>query len=459
MRVLSMCDGMSCGQIALRELGIIPEIYYASEIDKFAIAQTQLNFPDTFQLGDMVHLKYAMTWKDEIFRRFMQSPYIRRQTKDKFYMMRCIDWSKIDLILAGTPCQGFSFAGKGLAFDDPRSRLFFVFVDILNHIKRLNPDVKFLLENVRMKKEYMRIISEYVGVFPVNINSNLVSAQNRDRWYWSNIRVRQEGLFGDLVTDIPQPEDRGILLKDILEMYVDRKYFLSGKSIKYMEEEFAGASRFDKFNNDVEGKSGSITANHAKGIPHGVIKYPNGFICPDGKAPTQRSPTGRCLNKKHNFQVIQLNPSKESGGRQPYQQNRVYDINGLSPALMAGLSSGSNAIYDNRIICHNRMPRSSKTGKGGTGPLSRLDGKTYCLAAEMQVNAVEYLGRIRRLTPTECGRLQTIPDWYKWECSETQQYKMLGNGWTVEAIKHILSFISTRKDLLSKVEDAGHKQK
>ena len=123
MKVLSLFDGMSCGQIALKQLGIIPEAYYASEIDKHAIKQTQLNFPDTIQLGNVTK------WKEWD-----------------------IDWKSIDLVLAGSPCQGFSFAGKQLAFDDPRSKLFFVFIDILNHIRSLNPDVLFLLHKQLVMK-------------------------------------------------------------------------------------------------------------------------------------------------------------------------------------------------------------------------------------------------------------------------------------------------------------------
>ncbi len=205
LKVLSLFDGMSCGAIALHELGV-PIKYYASEIDQHATKQTKLNFPDTVHLGDVTKW---LEWD--------------------------LDWSTINLVLAGSPCQGFSFAGKQLAFDDPRSKLFFVFVEILNHIKKLNPDVKFLLENVNMKKEYLRVISEYVGVFPVNINSNLVSAQNRDRWYWTNIRTKKVGLFDELYVDIPQPKDRGILLKDILESDVDEKYFLSDKMQSFLK--------------------------------------------------------------------------------------------------------------------------------------------------------------------------------------------------------------------------------
>lgn len=366
---------MSCGQIALKELGIIPEIYYASEIDKFAIAQAQLNFPDTIQLGDMTR------WREWD-----------------------IDWASIDIILAGTPCQGFSFAGKQLAFDDPRSALFFVFVDILNHCKRCNPNVKFLLENVRMKKEYMRIISEHVGVYPVNINSNLVSAQNRDRWYWSNIRTRQEGLFGEIYTDIPQPEDRGILLKGILEEEVDEKCFISDAAVERMIRKTYSKSAIDP------DKVGSLNTKNNLGS----LSMNSGttFISVD-------------VGHKS---VIQLNPAKNSVGNQPYQQDRIYDTNGISPTLMAEMSCGAHAI----------LQRARGYNKGG---IKSNKTPTICGRDWVNSNVLIEFGFIRRLTPTECARLQTIPSWYKWNCSETQQYKMLGNGWTVEVIKHILSFM------------------
>lgn len=471
MNVLSLFDGMSCGQIALKQLGIIPEKYYASEIDKHAIRQTQLNFPDTVQLGDVTKWK---GWD--------------------------IDWESIDLLLAGSPCQGFSFAGKQLAFDDPRSKLFFVFIDILNHIRSLNPDVLFLLENVNMKKSHMRIISEFCGVFPVNIDSNLVSAQNRDRWYWSNIQTKQVGLFGEVYTDIPQPEDKGIFLRDILESEVDEKYYVSQAVLNRMLNPHKCFS--PKINPE---KTGCLSTgnNSAK------MSFDSGttFISINGKAPTQRSATGRSLDKKHNYQfikldiegkvsknqnkascftagahsggyhsdmdlicvamrgredgkqhlepqstgktncltsvqkdnlilqrargantggifegktptlstcaweqnnllctkeVIQLNPSTNSGGVQPYQQDRIYDVNGISPALLAGMSSGTHAILTERI---------------------------------------------RRLTPVECSRLQTVPDWYIWDCSDTQIYKMLGNGWTVDVIVHILSYMKEKLNI------------
>lgn len=157
MNVLSLFDGMSCGQIALERAGVNVSNYYAAELDKYAITVTQANYPDTIQLGDV------SAWREWD-----------------------IDWSSIDLLIGGSPCQGFSFAGKQLAFDDPRSKLFFVYVDILNHIRSVNPNIKFMLENVKMKKEYLDVISEYLGVKPVRINTNSIMPINRDRYYWFN---------------------------------------------------------------------------------------------------------------------------------------------------------------------------------------------------------------------------------------------------------------------------------
>ena len=176
MNVLSLFDGMSCGRIALDRLGIKVDNYYASEIDKYAMKVSEANYPDIIQVGDITELDLSTL-------------------------------PKIDLIMGGSPCQGFSFAGKQLAFDDPRSALFFEFVRC---VKELKPKY-FLLENVRMKKEYLDVISEYMGVEPIMINSALVSAQNRVRYYWTNI------------PGIEQPEQRGIVLRDILETQTNER--------------------------------------------------------------------------------------------------------------------------------------------------------------------------------------------------------------------------------------------
>lgn len=155
--MLSLFDGISCGKIALERAGIKVDKYYASEIDKFAMQISKNNYPDIIQLGDVTK------WRDWN-----------------------IDWSEIDLLIGGSPCQGFSVAGKLLNFNDERSKLFFEYVDILNHIKSVKPNLYFLLENVKMKQEYQDIISGYLGVTPIRINSALVSAANRNRLYWTN---------------------------------------------------------------------------------------------------------------------------------------------------------------------------------------------------------------------------------------------------------------------------------
>lgn len=417
MKVLSLFDGMSCGRIALREFGITPETYYASEIDRHAIAQTQYNFPDTVQLGDVTR------WREWD-----------------------IDWEHIDLVMGGSPCQGFSFAGKQLAFDDPRSRLFFVFAETLTHARRCNPGVKFFLENVNMKKEHMRVISQYVGVFPVNINSALVSAQNRNRWYWTDIRTRREGLFGDVYSDIPQPEDRGIMLKDILETEVDEKYYLSDKSVlnllAHKERHEAAGHGFGAVFHDVNGNMQALKTG-GKGFDDLIMmQRPRGYN--QGGFHTKKSPILSSNAWEQNNMVIQLNPSKESGGIQPYQQNRVYDPAGKSPALMAEMSCGTHAILDNtKINVLGNIYDNGHNSQAGrvydtSGKSTSLRGETGGIGSKTGL----YLtgARIRRLTPIECARLQTIPEWYRWACSETQQYKMLGNGWTIEVIKHILSY-------------------
>ena len=188
MIVLSLFNGMNTGRQALENVGIKVEKYYSSEIKPYAIELTQYHFPDTIQVGDVTK------WREWD-----------------------IDWESIDLVLSGSPCQDLSAAGKRAGINGSRSSLFFTFVEILEHIKSLNPNVLFLQENVgSASKLDVGIMSRALGVYPVRINSSLVTAQLRDRYYWSNIRTKQDGMFGDIITDIPQPKDKGILLKDIL---------------------------------------------------------------------------------------------------------------------------------------------------------------------------------------------------------------------------------------------------
>lgn len=286
INVLSLFDGMSCGQIALNRIGIEYDNYFASEIDKHAIKVTQTNYPNTIQLGDVTKIKGS-------------------------------DLPKIDLLIGGSPCQGFSFAGKGLNFEDPRSKLFFEFVRLKNETQ----PKYWLLENVKMKAEHQAIISELLGVQPIKINSGLVSAQNRERLYWAN--------FG-----IAQPTDKSVLLKDIIENgFIDRS------------------------------KAYCIDANYWKG----------------GNFTQYYTKARRQLVFKDKAQTI---------------LSTIYKENAKS------------------------MMQRKKLG--------------------LVVSDGDYA---RKLTPIECERLQTVPDNYTNCVSDTQRYKMLGNGWTVDVIVHIFSFL------------------
>lgn len=266
---------MSCGRIALERAGIKVKKYYASEIDKYAQIVSAANYPDIIRLGDITKWK---TWKIE----------------------------KPDLIIGGSPCQGFSFVGKGLNFNDPRSKLFFTFVDI---VKRYKPKY-FLLENVKMKKEYQKVISDCMGVEPIEINSALVSAQNRKRLYWTNI------------PGFTYPKDKKLFLKHIIE----KKHI----------------------------KSADITNRFYKKCP-GTLAY---------------------INARKN-------------------------IRKLSQKSKTLTAAGQNIT--------------------NTGATNLYITKEY----------------IRQLTPVECERLQTVPDNFTAHVSNTQRYKMLGNGWTVDVIAHI----------------------
>ena len=284
MNVLSLFDGMSCGQIALNKLGIEYDSYYASEIDKYAIQVAQMNYPNTIHIGDVTKIK-GDYFGDE----------------------------KIDLLIGGSPCQGFSISGNKLNFEDERSKLFFEFVRLL---KETNPKY-FMLENVgSMSNDVRNSISELLGVEPLHINSKLLSAQHRNRYYWTNIS--QTEIIGN-----------DVKFSDILEEGVDKKYYYSETVLNRLNLENikrAGKAGYKCKGVEVE-KCAPIVARHYKGM-----------------------------------------------------QSQHYPV------------------------------------------IKEVDG-------------------FRKLTPIECERLQTVPDNYTSGVSDTQRFKMIGNGWTVDVISHILKKI------------------
>lgn len=239
MKVLSLFGGIECGRAALDELGIHVDKYYSSEIDPYAIKVSSKNYPDITHLGD------ATKWEGWD-----------------------LDWENIDVLLAGFPCQAWSIAGTQGGVLDERGKLLYTMMDILNHIRIKNPNIKFLFENVKMKKEFADLVNKTIGVNPIEINSRLLTAQNRPRVYWTNI----EG--------VTIPEDQGIILKDILEDKVDEKYNLSDKAVDYMSRLRNGKPRWEYHKNPLNGKAACLTANMYKGVPYGVIQELNRKLTP-----------------------------------------------------------------------------------------------------------------------------------------------------------------------------------
>jgi len=341
INVLSLFDGMSCGQIALEKVGIKVNKYIASEIDKYAIKVTQHNYPNTIQLGDVTKWE---KWD--------------------------INWCDIDLILAGSPCQGFSFAGKQLAFNDPRSVLFFKFIDILEHCRKHNTNVKFLLENVRMKKDSEKVITNTLKTYPVLIDSALITAQQRKRLYWSNIHY-QSNFDGFISTYIEPLPNLGLKLIDILE----------NKSKKQNAVEVSKQKRHGKhiLESAFTGKSNSLTTfSHNSMV--GVFPIDDSFYLNDNQ-----------VLKASKYKEAKTFKTGNSRGAMPFPNN----LNWKSLCLTT--SNGSSRV----------------------------------------VNFVDDGFGVRRLTPTEWEKLQTVPIGYTNVVSNSQRYKMLGNGWTVDVISHI----------------------
>ena len=274
--VLSLFDGMSCGQIALNRASISYGKYYASEIDKHAIKVTQHNFHNTIQIGDITQVKGE-------------------------------DLPKIDLLIGGSPCQSFSNAGNGSGFEG-KSGLFYEYVRLLKECK----PKYFLLENVKMKKEWQDIISSELGCEPIKINSNLVSAQNRERLYWTNIHI-------------PELKDKGVFIEDILDENFDEKYWLKERNTELL---------LKKVNID-------------------------------------NAPNIACID-----------------------------------------------VYNKKVKTDRKCP-------------------TLTLPHHNSIRLLQN-GKIRKLTPNECEKIQTVPlNYTDCEISDIHRYSMLGNGWTVDVIAHI----------------------
>ena len=419
--VLSLFDGISCGQMALNRVGIKINKYYASEIDKHAIKATLHNFPNTIQLGDVRNVNVS-------------------------------DLEPIDILMGGSPCTDFSFAGKRKGMSttenieiktlshylelknqefsfEGQSYLFWEYMRILIDIRKYNPNVLFFLENVQMTEKWKKVLTTSIGINPILINSALLSAQNRERLYWTNIGSEPDGLFGYLACKIPQPKDKKIYLKDILEENVADKYYLSDKMIEYFNNRAANfnqgkvnirnendkATTLTKSMSSCDISDNFIVASRGRNPESGLNtkqmlepRLDGKTNClTDGKAVTLKSEGGGGGAKTGLYLVGNIDSGYESNGR-------VYSSDGKSKTLNAGNGGGGEAGQRTGIYLHENS--------------------------------------IRRLTPVECCRLQTVPDDYFYDSqgkdiiSDTQKYRCLGNGWTVDVIAYIFSYINNKNE-------------
>lgn len=397
MNILSLFDGMSCSQIALARSGIKIDKYYASEIDKYAMKITQINFPDTIQVGDVLKLKGKTL-------------------------------PKIDLLIGGSPCQGFSFSGKGLNFDDPRSKLFFEYARLLKECK----PKWWLLENVFMKKEYSKAISKLLGINPILINSAGFSAQNRRRYYWTNIPYK---LFW--------PKSREVL-EDILEPNVPEKYFIKPqRALKILDREtdrgligvIGGGGQGGRIYN-IHGKSITINSSDG-GLGSKTGLYAMPCLTPERLVKRQN---GRRFKPDHN-------KSYTLTGTDEHGVLLAMPVQGIDRLNKTQSARRIKNIREKSFICNTKGERQAalilqKARGNNPGGIKAKDGKVPALtSSRWEQNNHLYNGRIRRLTPVECERLQTVPDGYTEGVSDTQRYKMLGNGMTVDVIAYLLSWI------------------
>lgn len=302
-------------------------------------------------------------------------------------------------------------------------------------------------------------MSEAIGIYGVHINSALVSAQNRKRIYWTNIRTRQEGLFGELHSDIPQPNDEGILLKDILEKDVAEKYYLSDKMLNYFDKR---AANFNNGKVNIRSETDKATTLCAS---MSSCDISDNFVLDTKLKPKENQTKSNCFTAGGNSGGLHSDmdlicvsmvgrKTDENGVRKDNDPN-IKAVQRLEPAPDNKTNCLTTVAKDNLIAC--LTPKRTEFGKKirkqyEAGEVSamrkevsqlepREDGKTNTLTTVQKDNLIHNDYRIRRLTPTECAALQTVPKWYKWACSDTQIYRMCGNGWTIKVIMHILSFL------------------
>lgn len=409
MNLLSLFNGISGLHLACDRAGINVDVCYHSEIDKYANKVTEHHYPNDIALGDVTK------WREWD-----------------------IDWSSIDLVGAGFPCQAWSVAGKQLGDKDERGMLFWATLEIIKHVLYFNPKAKFLMENVKMKRDFEQYITHHTEqalgrVEKTLINSALVSAQNRQRYYWTNFEVTQ-------------PDDKGILLRDIIEGEPEYLYSDLEKDIRAgvvsTEQNLNGVSqtlrRALSNGKNPEQKGNSLTACAYKGmqtngmtnvlIRGGAIR---GRYIVDGKRQDHKMKTAGLTEQR-----LEVRKDEKTNTLTTVQKDNVVvfrpcELRECNEPADSGLWHVANAID---IKGHEQIKRVySAEGKAPT--LQTCGGGNR--EPKIYVEQLKY----RKLTPLECERLQTLPDNWTSMLSNTQRYKSIGNGWTIDVIAHILKHI------------------
>lgn len=370
LKVLAPYDGMACGMLALKRMDMPIKSYVAFEIDKYAIKTSSHNFPEIEHRGDVFEADFK-------------------------------EFDGTDILMGGSPCTHWSIAQRKGREVEASGIGWELFKQYVRAIEEAKPKY-FIYENNKSMSDAIReSITETFGFEPICINSALVSAQNRQRLYWIGKRT-PDGKY--IKVDVQQPEDRGILLKDILDDVVNTTAkSLTDREMDYMVRETSGVRNhfdFGYIQNASRDKGACLTANVHKEVPYNVCCQPIRIGClpsPDG-----------VVHGSRGF--------------------RLYDINGKSVNLIAqgGGLGAKTGLY---VIPSEHPVYVVKDG------MITVRGKEY------PIKIADGYYVIRKLTVDECKRLQTVPEWYEFPVSDTQAYKMLGNGWTVDVIAHILSYI------------------
>lgn len=455
VNILSLFDGMACGMLAMMKAGLQVNDYFAFEIDKYAIQTAKHNFPNIKELGNVFGVDF--TWYDGF----------------------------VDYLIGGSPCTYWSIAQSPDKRETTASgvgwELFSQYVKALHEAK---PKYFIYENNKSMSRAIYESISETFGFEPIMINSALVSAQNRQRYYWVGKR-NADGTYSKV--DVKQPEDRGILLRDVLGGIADREkgHAVIGSIGRTTYREYfqknQGNMTFEPVNTTDDGKSQTIKAQYSNTDVNNICKYASTYGASGAAEPVcmryERSETAKKLRKdyeshklKHGYHefselhprtdgktntlstVLKDNPicepvrcftlPREDGVQTQSKQYRVYDVDGKSTTLCAegGGMGAKTGLYALPVEFDGGIPVKAVSGADGKTytVYSVKDGVITIKGKKYPIKLIDGYYIIRKLTVSECKRLQTVPEWYEFPVSDTQAYKMLGNGWTVDVIAHLI---------------------